>query len=125
MENQLKFCQNCGAEIDYKAEICPKCGVRTSENSTDNNSGEEISGLAITALILGILSFPCLCSYICGIPAIIVGSLELSKINKGKSSYKGKWMAWFGIIAGGIFSLLGLIWTVFWGGMFFLSLLGG
>ena len=23
-----KFCQNCGAEIDRRAEICPKCGVR-------------------------------------------------------------------------------------------------
>lgn len=27
MENN-KFCSNCGAEIDPKAEICPKCGVR-------------------------------------------------------------------------------------------------
>jgi TM2 domain-containing membrane protein YozV len=26
MEN--KYCSNCGAEIDPKAEICPKCGVR-------------------------------------------------------------------------------------------------
>lgn len=23
-----KFCPNCGSEIDEKAEICPKCGVR-------------------------------------------------------------------------------------------------
>ena len=23
-----KYCINCGAEIDIKAEICPKCGVR-------------------------------------------------------------------------------------------------
>mgnify|MGYP001101274297 CR=1 FL=1 len=22
-----KFCSNCGAEIDTKAKICPKCGV--------------------------------------------------------------------------------------------------
>jgi len=22
-----KFCSNCGAEIDVKAKICPKCGV--------------------------------------------------------------------------------------------------
>ena len=25
-----KFCNNCGATIDSKAEICPKCGVRQS-----------------------------------------------------------------------------------------------
>ncbi len=24
----MKYCINCGAEIDEKAEICPKCGVR-------------------------------------------------------------------------------------------------
>ena len=23
-----KFCMNCGGEIDYRAELCPKCGVR-------------------------------------------------------------------------------------------------
>ncbi|MDY6894305.1 MAG: DUF4352 domain-containing protein [Thermotogota bacterium] len=27
---ETKFCSNCGAEIDKKAEICPKCGVRVS-----------------------------------------------------------------------------------------------
>jgi hypothetical protein len=25
----VKFCRECGAEINAKAEICPKCGVRT------------------------------------------------------------------------------------------------
>ena len=28
--NNTKFCSNCGAVIDIKAEICPKCGVRAS-----------------------------------------------------------------------------------------------
>lgn len=27
-ENNTKYCSNCGALIDEKAEICPKCGVR-------------------------------------------------------------------------------------------------
>ncbi|HHT18487.1 MAG: zinc ribbon domain-containing protein [Euryarchaeota archaeon] len=26
--NETKYCSNCGAQIDAKAEICPKCGVR-------------------------------------------------------------------------------------------------
>lgn len=25
-----KFCSNCGSQIDPRAEICPKCGVRQS-----------------------------------------------------------------------------------------------
>lgn len=29
-ERGKKFCVNCGAEIDAKAEICPKCGVRVA-----------------------------------------------------------------------------------------------
>ncbi|MGA2572789.1 MAG: DUF6677 family protein [Candidatus Methanomethylicaceae archaeon] len=27
---KTKFCQFCGAEIDIRAEICPKCGVRVA-----------------------------------------------------------------------------------------------
>ncbi|MGD0331190.1 MAG: zinc-ribbon domain-containing protein [Nitrososphaeria archaeon] len=27
-EGSTQFCQYCGAEIDIKAEICPKCGLR-------------------------------------------------------------------------------------------------
>lgn len=27
----MEYCQNCGAEIDEKAEICPECGVRQIE----------------------------------------------------------------------------------------------
>ena len=27
-ERKTKYCQNCGAEIDVRAEVCPDCGVR-------------------------------------------------------------------------------------------------
>lgn len=30
-KKETKFCQHCGAKIDAKAEICPKCGVRVKE----------------------------------------------------------------------------------------------
>jgi len=41
------FCKNCGAEIDEKAEICPKCGVRVKPIpiSTEKKS----SGIAAIA----------------------------------------------------------------------------
>ncbi len=29
-EKRTKFCTNCGSEIDARAEICPKCGVRVA-----------------------------------------------------------------------------------------------
>ena len=32
-DRKTKFCQYCGAEIDARAEICPKCGVRVAAPS--------------------------------------------------------------------------------------------
>jgi len=44
-----KFCVNCGGEIDYRAEICPKCGIRQPViASTDGKN-------RVTAGVLGIL----------------------------------------------------------------------
>lgn len=53
MSEGKKFCTNCGMEIDIKAEICPKCGVR--QPGYYANSGA-ISGrivAAILAILLG------------------------------------------------------------------------
>ena len=84
---------------------------------------EKASGLAITALVCGILSF-CCCGMLAGIPAIIIGWVENGNINAGRSSQKGKWMAMTGLILG----LISIIWTCvwvgwyfFWGGMSILS----
>lgn len=74
------------------------------------------SGLAITALILGILSF-CCCGLFAGIPAIIVGWIENNNIKAGKSSESGKWMAIVGIVLG----LLSLLLTLLAVGWYFLS----
>lgn len=36
----MAFCKNCGAQIDDKAVICPKCGVpQTSQSSGSADSG--------------------------------------------------------------------------------------
>jgi TM2 domain-containing membrane protein YozV/RNA polymerase subunit RPABC4/transcription elongation factor Spt4 len=31
---KTKYCSNCGSQIDEQAEICPECGVRQSEDTT-------------------------------------------------------------------------------------------
>ncbi|MCL4407698.1 MAG: zinc-ribbon domain and TM2 domain-containing protein [Thermotogae bacterium] len=60
-ETGKKYCVNCGAEIDEKAEICPKCGVRQPASTIPSSyapyqSGDEyIHHKRITAGILGIL----------------------------------------------------------------------
>ena len=87
---------------------------------------DKASGMAIAALVLGILSF-CCCSFFAGIPAIIVGFLEKGKIDKGLSSPKGKWMAFVGIGMGLLSLLIGcvqIIWVFFFGGMQMLQNMG-
>ncbi|MGA2667469.1 MAG: DUF4190 domain-containing protein [Ignavibacteria bacterium] len=63
--------------------------------------GGSASGMAITALVLGIISY-FICPMIGGIAAWIVGKMELNKIDRGESSAAGKGMAkvgmWLGII---------------------------
>ena len=55
MTDGKKFCTNCGEQIDVKAEICPKCGVRQPGMNAAAGSGA-ISGrivAAILAILLG------------------------------------------------------------------------
>lgn len=40
-----KFCANCSNEIDEKAEICPKCGVRVKQVSVHREM--KSSGIAV------------------------------------------------------------------------------
>lgn len=80
---------------------------------------EKASGMAVTALVLGILGL-CCCGVFAGVPALIVGWMENGKINRGVSSPKGKGFAMAGIVLGLISLFLGclqLIWVIFFGGM--------
>lgn len=47
-----KFCQSCGAEINEKAEICPKCGVRVANSPIDNDKKSQIVA-ALLAIFIG------------------------------------------------------------------------
>lgn len=49
-----KFCSNCGNEIDEKAEICPKCGVRVKSIpiTTSISIEKKSSGIAAIASFL-------------------------------------------------------------------------
>ena len=41
---QYKFCQNCGAKIDAKAVVCPKCGVPVNGTNTQTNPEDQNNG---------------------------------------------------------------------------------
>jgi len=74
---------------------------------------DKASGMAITALILGILS-PFCCGLLSGIPAVIIGWMERSKIQRGESSAKGSGFALTGIILGAIGIVFGIIGLIVW-----------
>lgn len=68
---------------------------------------------ATIALILAIVALIC-CGPFAGIPAAIVGWMELDAIKKGQSPEGGKWMAQVGIWGGIASSLLYIVGYVVW-----------
>lgn len=58
------------------------------------------SGNAIAALVLGVLSFLLCCGFLTGIPAIVIGKIEMTAIKEGRSSTKGHALAAVGLILG-------------------------
>ena len=61
--SDTKYCTNCGAQIDEKAEICPECGVRQAEpgayqeNRTYQGSYQQknpVLALILSLIIVGL-----------------------------------------------------------------------
>lgn len=71
------------------------------------------SGYAITAFVLGILSF-ITCGPCAGIPAFIIGMVELRNIKNRVSSVEGRPFAMAGAILGGISSALAILIILFY-----------
>lgn len=75
-----KFCSNCGATIDRKAEICPRCGVRVAPPPTGGKNklvagllGILLGGLGIHKFYLGFTGWGIVYILFCwtGIPSLV------------------------------------------------------
>ena len=71
----MKYCSNCGEQMDEKAVICVKCGVPvnggstiTQSTSTQNSvpAPKKGNGAATASLVLGIIGL------ICGVISVII-----------------------------------------------------
>lgn len=95
------YCPKCGSENPDDAQLCRSCSwVLTSTATGIPAPGAKTSGLAITSLVLAILSpFTCLLT---GVPAIIIGIVVLVKIEKSAGQLKGKGLAVAGIAVPGV-----------------------
>jgi prepilin-type processing-associated H-X9-DG protein len=92
------YCQKCGAENPDDVQLCKSCSWVLASNSIVALSPDaKTSGLAITALVLMILSF--FTFFLTAIPAIIFGIVALVKIEKSNGRLKGKGLAIAGIAA--------------------------
>jgi len=93
-------CSQCGAEFTFA-----KPSLLTDEDfepvPPENLGPPKTSGKAIASLILGLLSvFPL--SLLAGIPALVIGALGLSEIDRSHGRLKGRGMAITGMIFGGL-----------------------
>lgn len=52
----MKFCSNCGKEIDEKAIVCLGCGVALNPKETEEDTTKQKRGKGIASMVLGIVS---------------------------------------------------------------------
>lgn len=74
MSSPRKFCHNCGAEIDARAEICPSCGLRQLDIKKPED-GRKYSNLGIVFAVISLLILP----IIFGPIGVILGVLGYMK----------------------------------------------
>jgi type IV pilus assembly protein PilA len=98
------ICPQCRAANAPGARACVSCGAGLSWSPRPQR--EPRKGLAVAALVLGILSIPTLGCFVVGAAAaIIMGIVALTRANRSPDEYGGKGQAIGGIVCGG-FSLV-------------------
>ncbi|MBW7989430.1 MAG: DUF4190 domain-containing protein, partial [Planctomycetes bacterium] len=103
-------CSKCGKENPDGAQHCNSCGsVLTSTPTEAPGVSVKRSGMAIAALVLGILSF--FTFGITALPALIFGIISLVIIEKSGGRMTGRGFAITGIVAPvlGLLPLMGIL----------------
>ena len=105
------FCLNCSASL----APAPHIGAQPNQQWQQPPVGGPLAGNPI-ALVLAIAALIC-CGPVAGVPASIVGWMELDAIKNGRSPASGKWMAqvglWVGIASSVIHVVVYMIWVLF------------
>lgn len=93
-------CFYCGAKVRREASQQPPAPSPTPRAQTGLPTAVRTDGVAIWALVLGVLGT--------GIPALIVGIISVMRINASNGRLKGKAMAVWGLVLGAV----GTVYTV-------------
>lgn len=91
-----KYCQECGAEINAKAEICPECGVRQPEAEEDDDRAKRAKQFLIAGAVLGFIAILIL-PIVFGPLAVLCGLLAM---------FYGRPLAGAGVVAWGVIAFL-------------------
>jgi hypothetical protein len=97
-------CADCATTVGGRT-YCRDCAA-----SAVPLQASKTNGLAITSLILGILSIPLLFFYSCGVPvgiaALITGTIARRQIKESGGTQSGEGLALAGMILGGVIGVL-------------------
>lgn len=126
------FCLNCSSPIGptvggpaYQQQSPPQAAGQApyvgappqAQGQNFGMQGSSQSGTgpkAIVALVLVIVGLIFCCGPFTGIPAAILGWMELDAIKNGKSSESGRWMAQVGLWGGiAVTVIIGGLWLVY------------
>lgn len=103
------YCPNCGERNSPESKYCASCGAKLTETESDAAVAvpvpekKKTSGMAVAALVLGIVGF---FFNILGVLAIIFGAIGMSQTGRDKN-LGGRGMAIAGLV-------LGIIDILFW-----------
>lgn len=88
----MKYCSNCGKEIDDKAYVCPNCGVKVVSEERIKDKSNVFAGLSYLGILMPLLGW-------------IFGGIGLSKASKLNG--KGSGLAIGGIIVSTVSFIIG------------------
>ncbi len=88
-------------------------GSNTPFQPPPAGTGSVNQTLAIISLVLGIISLCCYISPVTGLAALITGFMAMKKVNNDPTNFGGKGLAIAGMITGGVFFVLGLIYWIY------------
>ncbi|MEP7213334.1 MAG: DUF4190 domain-containing protein [Acidobacteriota bacterium] len=113
-----KPCPKCHQLNPAEAAFCLNCASPIGQASSPRQFGGPTAGPApsqkgLISLILAIAAFVC-CGPFTGIPAAVLGWMELDAIKSRRAPAENKWMALVGLWGGIASTLLHIIGYVLW-----------
>jgi hypothetical protein len=106
------------AQMEWTPPPAPEAGWQNQPMGQDTPFQPPPAGgglnqtLPIVSLVFGILSVCCWIAPLTGIVALITGFLGMKNVNNDPNNYGGKGLAIAGMIVGGVFFLLGVVYYI-------------